>query len=90
MSKGQEERTKQTSASHFNKEIHTKLASRWKAVERCPELYCSAGRQSTTKKRTLSSVKACNWMITMHKVCTRCFSGYIYTEVMIQRKKHIY
>lgn len=32
----------------------TRSESRWKAVERCPELYCSAGRQSTTKKRTPS------------------------------------
>lgn len=32
----------------------TRSESRWKAVDRCPELYCSAGRQSTTKKRTPS------------------------------------
>jgi hypothetical protein len=32
----------------------TKLQSRWKAVGKWPELYCSAGRQSTRKKRTHS------------------------------------
>lgn len=32
----------------------TRSESRWKAVDRCPELYCSAGRQSTTKNRTPS------------------------------------
>lgn len=32
----------------------TRSESKWKAVDRCPALYCSAGRQSTTKKRTPS------------------------------------
>lgn len=32
----------------------TRSESKWKAVDRCPELYCSAGRQSTTKNRTPS------------------------------------
>lgn len=32
----------------------TKLQSRWKAVGKWPALYCSAGRQSTRKKRTHS------------------------------------
>ena len=30
----------------------TRLQSKWKAVDRCPLLYCSAGRQSTQKYRT--------------------------------------
>ena len=36
----------------FNKP--TKLASKWKAVGKWPLLYCSAGRQSTTKYFTPS------------------------------------
>lgn len=57
----------------------TRSESRWKAVDRCPALYCSAGRQSTTKKRTPS----CNVKIHLQQTLIKmwlfqqsCFPGW--------------
>ena len=52
--------------------VPTRLASRWKAVDRWPALYCSAGRQSTTKNLTQSSGSV-TWTITTHLLLSHLY-----------------